>query len=770
MIRRGAALVAILLLWALGQGGMLASLDSRFGDWRLEANTIPTSGNTVYVEIDSRSIAEVGVWPWPRTLHADLLDKLMQAGADEVAFDIDFSSASTPFDDAIFAAALERAGGYAWLAAFVQTGAGSDLSFSRPLPEFAAAAGPVLVNVLLDPMTSRAHAILVAARDEQGTIPALAVQLARSQANLPRALEIDFSLDISSIPRLSYTDVLYNRIAPDLLAGKQVIVGAGAIELRDFFAVPRHGIIPGPLLQALALETLKTGRVLTNWGGFPGILIAAAWALALVSRRRRVNVLTIALALLSTAVLGELLALVAYGQLGIIVETATLHIGMLLLLGLALADNGYNHLLARRTAQQRLQFLATHDPATGLLSRQGLLDLPETDAGLTLVLLQIQSIDELRATLGHDIVEQLLVQFAHRLSHCGFAIVARTALANFALTDVDDGDADRLTAAAQRLIAMLSGIYTVDGHSLHIQLIAGYAAGSSSRAELLNRAEIALIRARMTQIPARGFQLADQQALDRQQKLDRDLRQAIGRNQLRLLFQPQVNLRTRQINGAESLMRWEHPELGLISPAEFIPIAEETGLIVDLGRWILGEACRQAAHWPSPIVVAVNVSPIQFQQTDIVATVEAALHRSGLPPSRLEMEITESQDLVDAGRVRDAMWRLRNLGVRLSIDDFGTGYSSLSYFRDLPFDTVKVDQSFIRDRNSDADRLLLSAILELARKMGKSTIAEGVEDEATAAWLAEAGCTSGQGYHFSRPISDLELTGLLEVERRHQVG
>jgi EAL domain-containing protein (putative c-di-GMP-specific phosphodiesterase class I)/CHASE2 domain-containing sensor protein/GGDEF domain-containing protein len=751
----------MLTLLGLTLGGMLSSLDSRLTDWRLAANSSPANGNTVLVEIDSKSLDEVGVWPWPRSLHAGLLDRLMEAGADEVAFDIDFSSASDPFDDSLFTAALERAGGYAWLAAFAQADVHRAMAFSRPLPEFAAAAGPVLVNVLLDPMTGRARSLPTFASDEHGTIPALAVQLVRPSVELPDILHVDFSIDMAGIERFSFTDVLYGRVDPTVFAGRKVVVGASAIELRDFFTVPRYGVIPGPMLQAMAVETLAAGRIITDWGSPPALLVTAALAFGLLLIRRRLNLPTIGLLLLACAIIGEALALLAYAHTDLIVTTAALHIGMLFLFGLALADNGYNHLLARRDAQERLRYLATHDASTGLLSRLGLLDLPESAGPRMMIVLHIRAMEELRATLGHELVERLLVQFSHRLFHTGFAEVARVAPAAFALCDLDHGDTDRLSNAARQLTRTLSGNYSVDGHNLHVEVIAGHAAGADARADLLNQADTAVIQARSEKVAVRGFSPDDQLAMDRHRQLDRDLRQAIGRNQLRLIFQPQVDLRTRRIVGAETLMRWEHPDLGLISPAEFIPLAEETGLIVDLGRWVLWEACQQANQWPEPITVAVNVSPIQLQHEGFLPMVETALRRSSLPPSRLELEITESERVADPTLVRNVMWRLQKLGVRLSIDDFGTGYSSLSYFRDLPFETVKIDQGFVRDRTSPEDRKLLAAIVGLSAAMGKLTVAEGIEDEVVASQLAAMGCNFGQGYYFSRPISSEDLCALL---------
>ncbi|MBJ3783554.1 putative bifunctional diguanylate cyclase/phosphodiesterase [Devosia sediminis] len=767
LIRWSTTAAAMLLLLALALAGVLASLDNRILDWRLGLNTVPASGDTVVIQIDSKSLGEIGVWPWPRSLYASLLDKLMDAGVDDVAFDIDFSSASEPFGDALFTAALEQAGGYAWLASFAQLQADGDVAFSRPLPQFAAAADPVLVNVLLDPLTGRAHGLPIAAMDGETAIPALAVALARLDRDLPDVLEVDFSIEMAGIPRFGFTDVLYGRVDPALLSGRQVIVGASAIELRDFFTVPRYGVVPGPVLQAMALETLKSGRILTNLGLLPGFLVTLALAAALLIYRHRLKMPVVVVLLVGVSIVGEALALFAYGAAHLIVSTASLHAGLLVLLGLALADNGYHHLLARRAAQERLRYLATHDPATGLLSRQGLVDLPAEAAPRMMIVLYVQAMDEMRATLGHELVERLLAQIAHRLLHSGFPEVARTAPAGFALADRDHGDSSRLAAAARQLIRTLSGSYSVDGNRLHVDIIAGYAAGETSRGDLLNRAETAVIQARAERVAVRGFDPGDQAVMDRHRRLDRDLRQALNRNQLHLVFQPQVDLKSREIVGAETLVRWNHPELGPISPVEFISLAEETGLIVDLGRWILWEACRLATLWPSPITVAVNISPIQFQHDGFVATIEAALRRSGLPAHRLELEITESERVADPAQVRADIRHLQTLGLRVSIDDFGTGYASLSYFRELPFETVKIDQSFVRGRTTQADLDLLAAMIRLSTSLEKLTIAEGVEDAACAARLEAMGCTYGQGYYFSPPISSEELSArLLEDPHR----
>ena len=279
-----ALLLGLVLL--LGRTGLLASLDDGLQDWRLSMTSRPVSGDTVFVAVDSKSLAEVGTWPWPRSLYGRVLDRLMDAGADEVAFDIDFSSSSTPAEDAAFAAALERAGGFAVLAAFVQDTGADGLMVSRPLPQFTQWADPVLVNVLIDGNAGHARWVPKSASDGSGPMEALAARLGQPTTTLPDLVTIDYSLDLSGIPRFSFTDVLDGHVAPELLAGKKVIVGASAIELRDFFHVPRYGIISGPLVQALAAETVRTGRIIRDFSGLPGLGLVAGLALVILALGR----------------------------------------------------------------------------------------------------------------------------------------------------------------------------------------------------------------------------------------------------------------------------------------------------------------------------------------------------------------------------------------------------------------------------------------------------------------------------------------------------
>jgi EAL domain-containing protein (putative c-di-GMP-specific phosphodiesterase class I) len=256
----------------------------------------------------------------------------------------------------------------------------------------------------------------------------------------------------------------------------------------------------------------------------------------------------------------------------------------------------------------------------------------------------------------------------------------------------------------------------------------------------------------------RFFELVMDARIKERRALEFDLRETITSGGLELYYQPIVNLRDNELSGCEALLRWCHPERGMISPAEFIPIAEDTGLIVPLGEWVLRTACDEAATWPHDIRVAINVSPIQFRSGNFAQTVVNALAASRLPASRLELEITEAVLIRDDEAALSVLHRLRSLGVRIALDDFGTGYSSLSYLRRFPFDKIKIDRSFIKDvADTDGSFAIVQAVVNIAKSRNITTTAEGVETEQQLEVLRTMGCNELQGYLFSRPVPVQEL-------------
>jgi diguanylate cyclase (GGDEF)-like protein len=369
-------------------------------------------------------------------------------------------------------------------------------------------------------------------------------------------------------------------------------------------------------------------------------------------------------------------------------------------------------------------------------------------------------------TLGHAVGDALLVAVAKRLSGCvreGDA-VARLGGDEFAVMQMEGaGDADGL---ARRIIERLGTPYEIDGHHVAIGTSVGIAIAPKDGAtpdELLKNADLALYRAKTD---GRGtycfFEAGMDAELQGRRLLELDLRKALGAGEFELHYQPVVDLASGAITGCEALLRWRHPERGMVPPATFIGLAEDIGLIVPIGEWVVRQACMQAARWPVPVKVAVNLSPLQLTSRDLLHTVVLALANSGLPAARLELEITESVFLQDNENTLAVLNELRGLGVGIAMDDFGTGYSSLSYLRSFPFDKIKLDQSFVRDLSDRADCMaIVNSIASLGRDLGMVTTAEGIETAEQLELLRTAGFVEGQGYHFWRPMPSAALTQLL---------
>ncbi|MFD2647987.1 putative bifunctional diguanylate cyclase/phosphodiesterase [Devosia albogilva] len=752
---RGAAVATLtVLVFAAALLGVFGPIDQALRELRFAGTDRAPSGNVVFVEIDGASLSGVGVWPWPRTVHAELLDRLMDFGADEVVFDIDFSTVSSEPADAAFEAALGRAGGYAWLAAFQQRALDGSAILNQPIPRFAAHAGSVLVNV--DGDGTGLLQSVPAALDEP-PIPSVAVALTPGAVTEPRIV-IDYGIDLDAVPRFSAADVLFGRIDPGLVAGKQVVVGASAVELRDFFRVPRFGVIPGPMVQIAATETLKAGRGLSDLRFAPAGAVAVLAAMLFLLAGRRLSVAQLLGSAAAAAVLIELLAWWALRDAALLVDTAALHALGAGLVIMTLVREWADKRAENRRQQARLAWLALHDPVTGARSRQAMLDdLDHRERVGCLVLIELVRVSTVTATLGHGVVDRVLTEAVMRLDYQTGSLPARVGNATFAFLQ-PAGDTPEQTAS--RLAAALEAPYAVDGHHAILQTRFGFSSPSGMpAAERLRQAEIALDVARRGGIRSAVFDPGHGNRIEQRRRLDLALRRALTDGQFFLLFQPQVDLASGTMVGVEALVRWQHPEFGLVSPAEFVPLAEETGLIVGLGDWVLREACRQAAGWDWQGRLSVNVSAAQFRLGDVVGSVRAALESTGFPASRLDLEITETLFVDNDAGIVAALEQLQALGARIALDDFGTGYSSLSYLARLPIDKIKIDQSFVRGLPDPQREVIVETVLLMARRLGKLVIAEGVETDEQRRYLATVGCPIGQGYLFARPSAP-EAIGL----------
>ena len=408
--------------------------------------------------------------------------------------------------------------------------------------------------------------------------------------------------------------------------------------------------------------------------------------------------------------------------------------------------------------------MAHHDPLTDLPNRAAFnecidatIDLAamskESFAVLCIDLDRFKTVNDV---FGPSIGDALLKEIAHRMAAaCTGAFLARVGGDEFTVVSPTGPQPATAEALAEKLAAALDTDIDIEGHALRVGLTIGiaiYPNDGADAATLLANADAALYRAKSD---ARGsirfFEMSMDQQLREKRALQQDLRSAVTRNELALHYQPQA-LIGGEITGFEALARWHHPRYGMVSPSTFIPLAEESGIIMALGEWIMRTACREAASWPRPLNIAINLSPVQFQHGDLPSMVHQVLLDTGLPPARLELEITEGVLIGDFTRAVSILRRLKNLGVRIAMDDFGTGYSSLSYLQSFPFDKIKIDQTFIANlTHSQQSATIIRAVIALGRGLDLPVVAEGVETEEQLSFLASKSCDGIQGYIVGRP-------------------
>ncbi|MDX7952934.1 EAL domain-containing protein [Lichenihabitans sp. Uapishka_5] len=419
------------------------------------------------------------------------------------------------------------------------------------------------------------------------------------------------------------------------------------------------------------------------------------------------------------------------------------------------------------------------DDLTGLILRGALRDklagvLADARArqtGVAVHAIDLDRFKQINDTLGHAVGDLLLVKVAERLrstlepgDHA-----ARLGGDEFLVVQAGVSDRAEAEARAARLTDLIGRTYVVQGHMLNVGASVGVALcpdDATDAVSLLRHADLALYRAKADgRGIARFFEPGMNARMQARQQLEADLRLALARRQFSLAFQPQYCLDAGSVSGFEALLRWTHPERGPISPADFIPLAEEIGLIVGIGEWVLRTACREAVGWPIPASIAVNVSPVQFKTGKLAETVFSVLAQTGLAPGRLELEITEGALLDETNLVLKTLHAVRDIGVRVSMDDFGTGYSSLSYLRRFPFDKIKIDQSFVRGLGDGRDcEAIVRAVASLGASLGMRTTAEGVETPEQLARVRAEGCTEVQGYLTGRPLTAADATTLLLAE------
>ncbi|MGY4173430.1 diguanylate cyclase (GGDEF)-like protein [Bradyrhizobium sp. USDA 4516] len=430
----------------------------------------------------------------------------------------------------------------------------------------------------------------------------------------------------------------------------------------------------------------------------------------------------------------------------------------------------------RKDAEARISHLARYDELTALPNRVNfrdeigrLLAMQHGDHRSALLFVDLDQFKQVNDTLGHPCGDQLLCAVAERLREMlrPEDFVARFGGDEFVVFQQNIHSHEDAAALARRIVDRLSERYKIDNHLVEIGASVGIAmtAPGVGADTLLKNADMALYRAKAD---GRGtfcfFRDEMAQTVEARRILELDLRKALANEEFELFYQPLINLKSGKVSTCEALLRWNHPARGTVSPVDIIPVAEDMGLIVDLGRWILRKACMECMKWPEAVSVAVNFSPQQFHQRDVLSEVRYALEVSGLPAHRLEIEITESSLLHNTELTHDLLSQLRSLGVRISLDDFGTGYSSLSYLHNFPLQKVKIDRSFLEGIDSDRPLTLLRGVARLSADLGMSVVVEGIEtNEQLELISADGAVTEAQGYLFSRPVPSVRIRQLLNA-------
>lgn len=880
---------------AIQARGAYEPLNNWLLDFRMERAAVPASGEIVIIAIDPQSLKDVGTWPWSRAVHGEILDRLVEAGAGAILYDIDFAFPSDPQGDAAFADALERAGGATLLATFAQRGIDGEIVYNQAYGPFYDRSWPAVVTVTPD-ANGQIRDYPTGVDVDGMFVPSAGAQLAGSFASSSESFVINFGISPQSIPIYSATDLLNGKLTANDLAGRSVLIGAAAAELGDHFAVPLHRVIPGVMIHAIAAETLLQGvqisQVSSLW--LLPLLFALLCALQVAGRNNAWRLVSAALLAglgveiaangmylsgynaVSTAMFHPALIMLAIGRLAMTVDFSRLlikqqkvevenserlrrHIfenssdgflainldgqivfqsdNVTLMFGsdtlprgvvpiarqvirkadpeprldqleietpagikslelhsnaseLQSLDSAYNldsqplALITIRDVtdlkrnQRQIEYLSRHDDRTSALRRHSFSDAIESrlerEENFAVVAIALRRLTGLNATLGRDIGDQILVEAVRRLTEDSLGLGEVARLEGNVLGVVIPHPTSELSLRGEcgRIRQRLLDPYHLNGSQIRIGVSIGYLAADPalklSGECYLSRAQDALTQSKdALESSCSVYNSADGERRDRSRRLEHALNQALEGDEFHLLYQPQYQLSDQTLIGAEALIRWNSPEFGFVSPVEFIPIAESSGFITELGQFVLEQSIKNAVLLPEHLVMSPNVSVLQLLSAGFPSQVSNLMRRHGLSPDRLCLELTESEFLKPGSEAVERMRALRSLGVTWALDDFGTGYSSLSYLKDLPFDKIKLDRAFLQNVFDDPRaQTALQSIVQLVQGYGKTLLCEGAETRQEVDLLTRFGCDSVQGYFFGRPESfeDLSQRAFSEID------
>ena len=712
------------------------------------------SGDIVVVKIDNESLREVGRWPWPRRVYAPLLDRLNEAGAKRVFFDIQFYGPTSAADDDALAQALERSGNVVLALGRAAGPNGVDAvgPSVRPLAKFAkhAKLGAILTSYNYQNSITRIPYSVSAEGEE---VPSFSALLSGRFGRVGDSFRPDYSIDPHSIPSISAKNVLRGDFDPKLVTGKDVIVGAHSDVIGDLSFVPGTGLIPGALVHVIGAETLKSGSPVDG-GWLPLFLASLAVAgYFLLGRVERHQI----------PIMGAAFIALLIGPAAL--ESRLVYLDVTPALFVLLATTGI--LLRRRFRQRGLVHEVSGLPNLAALKSS------RSARDKALIVARVLNYAEIAAALPTSSERELVEQIVARMS---VGDRGRT------LYQGDDGifawfddPGKPFGHHLEALHALFRTPVRVGGMAIDLSVSFGVEIGSSR--SIANRLGSALLAAEQAGHDGLKWKYHDPDSLqDASWKLSMlsQLDEAVDRGEVWVAYQPKVDLKTRKIIGAEALARWTHPEKGPIAAAEFVAAAEQNDRIGKLTTFVLDRALAAAAQLSKggrDFDMSVNLSGRLLGDKALVGRIAILLERHGLDPSRLTLELTETAAIAGSGEALDMLTQLRELGVNISIDDYGTGLSTLEYLKRVPAGEIKIDQSFIRGMvDNRSERLMVSSTIALAHSLGRRIVAEGVETREALELLAEMECDIAQGFITGRPMTLDALRRRLASERRSKVA
>ena len=736
-----------------GLGGVGEPIEALLRGTRNLAHPHPASGNIVIAAIDDKSLEKVGRWPWPRRLHAGVVDELRTLGAKEIFVDIDFSAASDPKEDEALRLALRRAKGEVTLPVRIMVDPATGARTDRiPMPSLRNEAELAHINVRYNyrgEVWKLPYDMEVGGRVQRS--------FAAKLANVPNtgegAFPIDYSLAPRTIPVISAVDILEGRVHSDQVAGKTVVLGATSVELGDQYLMPGHGYMSGVYLHVLGAETLMAGPPV-DLGWLPAFCLALLIVIGLAFARE------------SRAAMGCVLAFGFFFGAPLALEQQLIFtdivpsLFLLLIVGGAFGWSRFQSLYRLRGSMKAVSGLPNFN---ALRHEKALRDNP-------LIVMRIKNYPEIMSMLS-EAEDSLVRQIVSRLTVVSIASEVYQGdegiFAWFANPSTGQARAEHLDA----LYEIFRSPFLIQGRMVDPTVAFGVDLGTSR--SISNRLGSALFAADEALRDGLKWKQYDPSTLeDAGWKLSllSQLDQAIDSGKLSIAYQPKLEIASGRIIGAEALVRWHHPEKGMINPADFILAAEQSGRIEKLTHYVLRTAIKAAASADAagiPFNMAVNLSAKLINDATLPRTISKLLREHRLPADRLTLEITETAALAGSGTDLALLMQLREMGVELSIDDYGTGMSTLAYLKRIPATEIKIDKSFIQSiETSQSDRLLVASTIQLAHSLGQKVVAEGVERKETLAALAELECDMAQGYLIGRPMTFRLLEQRLLVQRQ----